>query len=109
MPTPSFGVGIFCLIERESKSRVESGKFSLSATIALSPLSLCPFVFLRGVALRLCFLRVVALLYLYEAVLYGIDHKVCSVFAPCLFEDVGAMLIHRALRDKELVGDLLVR
>ena len=48
-------------------------------------------------------------LYLHKAVLDGVDDKVGSVLAPRLLEDVGAVLIHRALRDEELVGDLLVR
>ena len=47
-------------------------------------------------------------LYLYQAVFDGVDHKVCGVFAPCLFENIGAVLIHRALRYKEFIGNLLI-
>ena len=43
-----------------------------------------------------------------EVVLYGIDHQVGGVFATRLLENIGTMLIHGALRDKELVGNLLV-
>ena len=35
-----------------------------------------------------------------EVVLYGIHHKVGGVFATCLLEDIGTVLIHSALRDK---------
>ena len=35
-----------------------------------------------------------------QMVLYGIDHKVGGVFASRLLKNIGAMLIHRTLRDK---------
>ena len=45
---------------------------------------------------------------LYEVVLYGIHHKVGGIFATRLLKNIGTMLIHGALRDKELIGNLLV-
>ena len=43
-----------------------------------------------------------------EVVLYGIDHKIGGIFATRLFKNIGTMLIHGALRDKEFVSNLLV-
>ena len=43
-----------------------------------------------------------------QMILYGVDHKIGGIFATRLLENIGTMLIHGALRDKELVGNLLV-
>ena len=38
----------------------------------------------------------------------SIDHKAGGILTPRLFENIGAVGINRALRDKEFVGNLLI-